>query len=436
MNKKLRIVQAGLVVTACSLAFFSSMNMKANVTKADAKIYHVDFFNNYLREEFTLSSGFKGKGNNLLYLTVDVNENSKVSKPTDPTYKNHDFLGWFKDEEATEAWDFENDVVTKNTRLFASWEYSQEAEEVEPTYTPPSTVLDESAEHDYELYSVMSFVPTELHTVKVSTAALARLEKHKSDVLPLLSYKVKASKTLTATYTTTSLNNYITLTCGENVETIYVLDGSEDWEVENKDYEAKAVKYEGNILKEEENYHVMLAGSSSIEFWETSKEDMEPIVTYNHGIGGTTVEDWDECLNQRLVYPYRPKMVVYYVGINNVVNAGKTASQTIAALTKFFNDTHAALPDTKVQYILLNLVPGYPSKYNTIKAINEGVKTYQASHSEWLTLINPGDALLKENGEPNAAYFRMDGLHLTYYGYTIWGGIIRESIIQGLKDME
>ena len=159
------------------------------------------------------------------------------------------------------------------------------------------------------------------------------------------------------------------------------------------------------------------------------------VVTYNHGIGGTTVEDWTEKLNQRLVYPYKPKMVVYYVGINNIVNAGKTADETIDALKTFFDKTHEDLPDTKVQYIMLNLVPGFPAKYAAIEAVNKAVVEYQEENSDWLTLINPGEKLLKENGEPNAAFFRIDGLHLTYYGYTIWGGIIKESIIEGLKNI-
>ena len=82
----------------------------------------------------------------------------------------------------------------------------------------------------------------------------------------------------------------------------------------------------------------------------------------------------------------------------------------------------------------MNLIPGYPGKFNVINTVNANVVSYQASHP-WLTLINPGEALLKENGEPSAAYFRTDGLHLSYYGYVIWGGIIKESILEGLENM-
>ena len=229
------------------------------------------------------------------------------------------------------------------------------------------------------------------------------------------------------------LGNTITVTCGTSVDTISVKDNSGDYLVDNSTYETKAKNYENKIAEEDENYHVVLAGSSSIEFWTSSKEDLDPVVSYNHGIGGTTIEEWDEKLNQRLVYPYKPKMVVYYVGINNVINSKQDATTIWNNLEKFFNDTHAALPDTKVQYIMMNLIPGYSSYWNVINTVNAKVTEYQQSNS-WLTLINPGTALLKANGEPNAAYFRTDGLHLSYYGYVVWGGIIKESILRGLEN--
>ena len=126
-------------------------------------------------------------------------------------------------------------------------------------------------------------------------------------------------------------------------------------------------------------------------------------------------------------------MVVYYVGINNVINSKESADTIWTKLETFFESTHVALPDTKVQYILMNLIPNYTGYFDVINAVNAQVVDYQKTH-QWLTLINPGTALLKETGQPNAAYFRTDGLHLSYYGYIIWGGIIKESIIKGLEN--
>ena len=425
MNKKLLLPIIGLSLTCAVSVGVISHSVYA--TQPQVHTFIVDFFNNYQREEFTLSNGQKGKGNNLLYKTVEVKESSLLEKPEDPVRDRYDFQGWYLEEKCETAWDFANDRISGDLRLFAKWGVAQKEQGAEPEYTPPSTVLEESASSDYVIDSVMNFKIAN-EQIKVSKAALDKLAANKDNVLPLMEYKVKASKTISATYA----NNAITVTCGDKVQTINVKDDSTSFILDNSSYETKAKNYEAKIENESENYHVMLAGSSSIEFWTSSTEDLQPVVSYNHGIGGTTIEQWDEQLNQRLVYPYKPKMVVYYVGINNVINSKQSADTIWNNLEKFFNDTHAAMPDTKVQYIMMNLIPGYKGYWDVINTVNAQVEAYQ-KNNQWLTLINPGTALLKANGEPNAAYFRTDGLHLSYYGYVVWGEIIKQSILEGLK---
>ena len=415
-----------LGLVALSLSCISATVAPIKNTEPSFDGYTVDFFNNYLREDVVLSNGTSAKGNNVLYQSVEVMKNALVNKPVDPTRKNYEFQGWFKETDCENEWNFAVDTVTSNLRLFAKWGFTQEDKGSVPAYVPPSTVLAETAAMDYELDSIMYF-KVENNVVNLPSAALAKLDANKDNVLPLLEYRVKASKTMTATYN----NNKITINCGNQERVITVKDNSLDLKMDNTNYETKAKKYEAKAL-EEESYHVMLAGSSSIEFWENSKEDLDPIVSYNHGIGGTTIEEWDTKLNQRLVFPYKPKMVVYYVGINNVINSKQDATIIWNNLKNFFDHTHAALPNTKVQYIMMNLIPGYKAYFDVINAVNANVVEYQKSNA-WLTLINPGTALLKENGEPNAAYFRTDGLHLSHYGYVVWGGIIRESIVKGLE---
>ena len=426
MNKKLLLPILGLTLTGAVTVGVVSHGVYA--TEPQVRTYIVDYFKNFQREEFTLSNGQKGKGNNLLYLSVEAKEYCLLEKPEDPVRERYEFQGWYLEEKCEHEWDFANDrMISGNLRLFAKWGVTQKEEGVEPEYTPPSTVLEESATTDYVINSVMNFKITN-NQIKVSKAALLKLDANKDNVLPLMEYKVKASKTITATYASSN----ITVTCGNSTQTIQVKDDSLNLEVDNSTYESKAKNYENKAL-EEDSYHVMLAGSSSIEFWTSSKEDLDPVVSFNHGIGGTTIEQWDEKLNQRLVYPYKPKMVVYYVGINNVINSKEDATTIWNRLEKFFNDTHEALPDTKVQYILMNLIPNYKSYFGVINSVNANVIEYQKSNT-WLTLINPGEALIKANGEPNAAYFRTDGLHLSYYGYEVWGEIIKQSIFEGLEN--
>lgn len=197
--------------------------------------------------------------------------------------------------------------------------------------------------------------------------------------------------------------------------------------LDNSVYEDKARKYEA--MEAPTPGCVLLAGSSSMENWSTSAADMSPVTSFNVGIGGTTAEQWTECLTERLVFPYSPRAVVFYVGINNVINAGCSGRETGDAVVELLAKVHERMPDADVYYVLMNLVPGY-MKYKD--AIGEGnsIVTDYAKDNTWLTLIDAGSNLLKENGMPNSAYFLTDGLHMSLCGYTIWGREVRDAVIR------
>ena len=42
-------------------------------------------------------------------------------KPIDPVLKDKLFAGWYKDENCSELWDFDVDVVTEDITLYAKW---------------------------------------------------------------------------------------------------------------------------------------------------------------------------------------------------------------------------------------------------------------------------------------------------------------------------
>lgn len=71
-----------------------------------------------------------------------VIKGEKVSKPTDPTKKDHEFKGWFSDEEFTKEYSF-NTPVLENITLYAKWEViiTQEEMTVVVGVTLPSNIL-------------------------------------------------------------------------------------------------------------------------------------------------------------------------------------------------------------------------------------------------------------------------------------------------------
>lgn len=62
-------------------------------------------------------------GSNASYVDTyfDISVGDLIEAPEEPTKPNFDFLGWYKDVNYQEVWDFESDIVTKSIVLFARW---------------------------------------------------------------------------------------------------------------------------------------------------------------------------------------------------------------------------------------------------------------------------------------------------------------------------
>ncbi|MGE8037593.1 leucine-rich repeat protein, partial [Lysinibacillus sp. NPDC093692] len=54
-------------------------------------------------------------------LSQTVAYKALVKAPSNPTKEGYLFIGWYKDEKFTKAWDFAKDVVSKNLTLYARW---------------------------------------------------------------------------------------------------------------------------------------------------------------------------------------------------------------------------------------------------------------------------------------------------------------------------
>lgn len=429
MNKKPFI----LVLLACALCSCDKYEPNSYQMKeiATEKVT-VSFYYNFNKQEFNLNSGMYATGNSIAFKVDQLTKGEKVSKPdTDPLRKNYEFNGWHKKSEEESPFDFANTVINSNIVLYAHWTQTQEEEFIEPEYVEPSKI-DDSITSLINITGVMNFNIVE-NEVLLPNSAILRLEKDNKDVSKCLNYKIKSGVTLTATYNSeTSKINYEATKDSEIINgSITVVNDSSNLIVNNSTYEEKAKNYEQKDVKFED-HRIMLAGSSSMENWSNSTEDMLPLHTYNHGIGGTTSQQWRDSLNQRLVYPYSPKIVVYYVGVNNLINSHDSVDTTVSALKAMFDDVHSHLPDTKVYYVLINDLPGYPTYTNQIHSVNDAINEYALTHS-FLTTLDAGNLLLKESGLPNKAYFLTDGLHMSLSGYALWGGYIKNRLIEDMK---
>ena len=388
-------------------------------------VHYANFMYNYPRVEVPLPNGNTGNGENVLYERKVITLGEKITAPeTDPEREYYTFKGWFKEKECENEWDFDVDIANSSVFLFAKWEVYKDDSYVEPEYVYPEDIIEDG---QFSLTHIFN-MPVEGGSVNLTSGAIKRLEYHEDDDV---SFAVRCKRGQDVTYSASYDKNTkkITVSASNGAEEVVTVNPVA-LPIDNTNYETKAQNYEAKY-EDASNYHIMLAGSSSMEFWETFEEDMDPIVTYNTGIGGTTVQQWTDILLQRLVLPYSPKAVVYYVGVNNIINAGQDGETTGDACLELLNKTHQYLPNTQVFYVLINKLPGYMNKEAEFAISNNKVIQF-AKQNSWVTCIDAGRGLLKPNGKPNHAYFRVDGLHMSQYGYVIWGNAIRKAITDWL----
>ena len=387
-----------------------------------------NYYYNYKKSAFS-GDGYDGTTNELLFTQQKITCPAKLIPPeTNPERIGYVFSGWYVDNECTALWDFASATATASVFLFAGWSLCGEGEYTEPVYTPVIPE-DDTLTRNLRFDGVLNVKPT-YGICYLTSGGLKRLAHSPSDVRFAINYTIKSGTVLTGavydkdakTVTLTSKNGE-----SEETETLQVEQLAGNLAMSNTTYESKAKAYE-EAGADKENSHIMLAGSSSVEFWTSSSEALDPIVSYNHGIGGTVSSDWDNYLLDRLVVPYCPKAVVYYVAVNDIVNSNDTSSTVLTNVQKLLNDTHAKLPNTHIFYVYVNLLAGYYLSFDpTIQAVNDGMKSF-IEGKDWVEGVEAGKVLLKSTGVADLAYFRLDNLHMSEYGYVLWGAEIKKAL--------
>lgn len=430
MNKSLLLLPAlGLLLVSCSA---TSATGNLVIATGSFPSWTMDCTANYyynLKKSAFETDSYSGKTNALLYWQDHISAPAKLTAPSkNPERTGYTFTGWYTSEDCLSLWDFANETAQTSVFLYAGWTLTGEGDYTEPTYTP-KIEIDDTLTTNLALTGVLNIAPV-YGVCNLTAGGVARLNAKPSDVAFALNYKMKTGTSIkSAVYeSSTGLISVASLNgTNEETDTITAKLTSADLRLSDSTYEAKAQAYE-TAGASSENYHIMLAGSSSIEFWTSYAQQLDPIVAYNHGIGGTTAPQWDSLLLDRLVVPYCPKGIVYYVGVNDIVNSGNDSATVITNVEKLLDDTHAKLPNTHVFYVYVNLLPGYYLGFtDTIKAVNAGLATYIEGKS-WIEGVDAGKALLKSTGAADAGYFRLDNLHLSEYGYVVWSSVIKKAL--------
>jgi lysophospholipase L1-like esterase len=167
---------------------------------------------------------------------------------------------------------------------------------------------------------------------------------------------------------------------------------------------------------------ILFIGSSSIRLWKTLAQDFPEHKVINRGFGGSQIADSVHFVD-RVVIPYRPKMIAFYAGGNDI-NAGKSPEQVAADFKAFVAKVRTKLADVRIAYI--SIAPN-PARWAQVEKVREANRLIEESTKTGpkLAFINVFPHMLGENGEPKPDIFVADRLHMNERGYALWTGLVR-----------
>jgi lysophospholipase L1-like esterase len=172
---------------------------------------------------------------------------------------------------------------------------------------------------------------------------------------------------------------------------------------------------------------IIFAGSSIFDQWSNLKSQMAPLPVLNRAISGT--KTYQQLANiDQLVLKYRPKIIVYYCGSNDV-SEGSTAAAIIENFKKFVDRVAAELPDTKIVFASINRAPQKKALWNIVDEANSGIKSYAEKNSR-VVYVELNAALFDEKGEPRLELYQNDRLHFKAPAYEEFTRIIKPVLQQ------
>lgn len=167
-------------------------------------------------------------------------------------------------------------------------------------------------------------------------------------------------------------------------------------------------------------------GSSTFRRWSTLEADMAPLPVFNCAFGGSRVADVLAAV-PRLVVPYKPRVLVYYCGDNDM---GKTTADwqvPVQGFTDFVAAVRVTQPAVRIIYVAIKPSPKRWAMWPQVQQANAAVKAVCAADPA-LAFVDLAPVLLGADGQPRAELYVADQLHLAPAGYALATGLIKPAV--------
>ncbi|WP_430387747.1 SGNH/GDSL hydrolase family protein [Dyella sp. 20L07] len=162
---------------------------------------------------------------------------------------------------------------------------------------------------------------------------------------------------------------------------------------------------------------VLFIGSSSIHFWSSLAEDFPGIPVINRGFGGSALPD-STYYADRIVWPYKPRVIVMYAGDNDMAE-GASPAQVLASFQAFVARAREGVPGVPVIYVSIKPSISRLALWPQMKEANDKIRAWSATQKD-VRFVDIAPAMVDAQGQPRPELFRPDGLHMMPAGYALW----------------
>lgn len=190
------------------------------------------------------------------------------------------------------------------------------------------------------------------------------------------------------------------------------------------------------ILKYDEMYQpqaypIVFTGSSSIRKWDDLERDFAVYRAINRGVGGTVINDITFYAKE-LIFNYKPRQVVIYVGENDLPDQLVTPDTILAKTVKLFHTIRASLPEVPIAYISIKPSPVRDQYAAKARAANALISKFLSKEKN-AVFIDVYSLMLSKTGKSRPELFVSDRLHMNAQGYAIWYKAVKPFLISPPK---
>jgi lysophospholipase L1-like esterase len=162
---------------------------------------------------------------------------------------------------------------------------------------------------------------------------------------------------------------------------------------------------------------ILFIGDSQFFRWKTIHEDLAGYTVINRGIDSFRIPDLIRYAD-RLVTPYRPRLIVMHVGGNDVHHGGQSAEQILVAFQSFVRKVRAVYPAVPIIFSSLTPGPGRWDEAAQRVEVNRVIREYIETQPD-LKFVDLWSAMLTKDGKPREDLWVEDRVHPNHAGYLV-----------------